>query len=232
MTVFNFIRFGIAMLLVAVAGFTFPGQSPGQGNGKRPRISQGKLTDGELAPDFTLLDGDHKNEVTLSKLRGKPVVLVFGSCTCPPFVASTQAAEKLHEQYHDRVHFYLVYIREAHPIDGRAIANNQFRKAARWGRVTALGRSQIRRPKNTFHNQHYLPPAPPLLHLKPDQLQKAILPVRDVRYAVELRIIIAQKVETRPFGYVLPILVEDIDSISVAEVLKHNEIACKLRTEV
>ncbi len=36
---------------------------------------------GSLAPDFTLPTQDHKGKVTLSKLRGKPVVLVFGSFT-------------------------------------------------------------------------------------------------------------------------------------------------------
>ena len=42
----------------------------------------GSLAEGELAPDFTLPRLDHQEErVTLSSLRGKPVVLVFGSYT-------------------------------------------------------------------------------------------------------------------------------------------------------
>src|SRR5688500_17785707 len=41
---------------------------------------------GDVAPDFTLPDQKRKTEVTLSSYRGKkPVVLVFGSYTCPPF---------------------------------------------------------------------------------------------------------------------------------------------------
>lgn len=42
----------------------------------------GHLSEGELAPDFTLSTADHQQRVTLSSHRGKePVVLVFGSYT-------------------------------------------------------------------------------------------------------------------------------------------------------
>lgn len=41
----------------------------------------GALQPGEAAPDFRLKTLDHKSEVQLSELRGKPVVLVFGSYT-------------------------------------------------------------------------------------------------------------------------------------------------------
>jgi cytochrome oxidase Cu insertion factor (SCO1/SenC/PrrC family) len=48
---------------------------------KGPRPRQGDLKVGDLAPDFTVKDVDGKKSVTLSKLKGKPVVLIFGSCT-------------------------------------------------------------------------------------------------------------------------------------------------------
>ena len=41
----------------------------------------GELRVGEEAPDFTLPRSDKSGEVKLSSLRGKPVVLVFGSYT-------------------------------------------------------------------------------------------------------------------------------------------------------
>ena len=42
----------------------------------------GHLSEGDLAPDFTLSTHDHKNRITLSSHRGeRPVVLVFGSYT-------------------------------------------------------------------------------------------------------------------------------------------------------
>jgi cytochrome oxidase Cu insertion factor (SCO1/SenC/PrrC family) len=41
----------------------------------------GRLQPGDVAPDFMLRDIDGKRNVTLSALKGKPVVLFFGSCT-------------------------------------------------------------------------------------------------------------------------------------------------------
>jgi hypothetical protein len=41
----------------------------------------GVLQPGERAPDFRLPTLDHKSGVELAALRGKPVVLVFGSYT-------------------------------------------------------------------------------------------------------------------------------------------------------
>jgi len=41
----------------------------------------GTIQPGDMAPDFRLQTLDHQSEVELSALRGKPVVLVFGSYT-------------------------------------------------------------------------------------------------------------------------------------------------------
>lgn len=42
---------------------------------------KGTLNPGETAPEFQLSTTDHKVAINLSQLRGKPVVLVFGSYT-------------------------------------------------------------------------------------------------------------------------------------------------------
>jgi thiol-disulfide isomerase/thioredoxin len=74
---------------------------------------------GESAPDFTLRDVGGDGEITLSNLLGdKPVVLVFGNITCGPFRGQAGNVEKLYRRYKDRVNFAMVYVREAHPIDG------------------------------------------------------------------------------------------------------------------
>jgi thiol-disulfide isomerase/thioredoxin len=63
--------------------------------------------------------------VTLSKLVGpKPVVLVFGNFTCGPFRTQAGNIEKLYRQYRDRATFVMVYVREAHPIDGWQLESN------------------------------------------------------------------------------------------------------------
>ena len=45
------------------------------------RARAGVVQPGDLAPDFRLPTLDHQSEVELAALRGKPVVLVFGSYT-------------------------------------------------------------------------------------------------------------------------------------------------------
>lgn len=116
----------VAVLLVLLAGSATLGQPPAPPKDSPPRISQGSLKEGDLAPDFSLKDVDGKNAIKLSDLKGKPVVLIFGSCTCPPFVGTAKTTQSLRETYKDKVHFYIVYIREAHPTDGWSIPNNQF----------------------------------------------------------------------------------------------------------
>ena len=48
---------------------------------QQPRPRDGDLKEGAAAPDFTLKDPEGKSAVKLSERKGKPVVLLFGSCT-------------------------------------------------------------------------------------------------------------------------------------------------------
>src|SRR5688500_8439361 len=71
---------------------------------------------GDAAPDFTLADPTGQRKVKLSAAQGsRPVVLVFGSCTCPPFRRQIAELERIYLAYMIKADFYLVYIREAHP---------------------------------------------------------------------------------------------------------------------
>jgi len=68
-----------------------------------------------LAPDFELPEVGTKHQVRLSDFRGKtPVVLVFGSYSCPNFRGSADALNALFHRYGRQAPFFLVYIREAH----------------------------------------------------------------------------------------------------------------------
>jgi thiol-disulfide isomerase/thioredoxin len=86
---------------------------------------RGKLAEGQEAPDFELATRDGASRVRLSSLRRmKPLVLVFGSYTCPPFRREMPAVIKLYKDYQDRVAFYFVYIEEAHAHDVWPLISN------------------------------------------------------------------------------------------------------------
>jgi thiol-disulfide isomerase/thioredoxin len=81
-------------------------------------VNRGTLKPGDPAPDFDLSTIDGQSRVKLSSLVGKPVVLFFGSYTCPPFRHRMPDMNKLYEPYKDRAHFYFIYVEEAHATDG------------------------------------------------------------------------------------------------------------------
>lgn len=72
----------LAIVLVALAGVAQVSAQQQRG-GKRggDLRSPDTLQVGDPAPDFKLKSKDGKQEVQLSKLRDKPVVLIFGSYT-------------------------------------------------------------------------------------------------------------------------------------------------------
>lgn len=82
-----------------------------------PRFVEERAILGEPAPPFTVLgiDGKQKRRLTDYLAAGKPVVLIFGSCTCPRFLNACPPLEALYREYRDRVTFLLVYVAEAHP---------------------------------------------------------------------------------------------------------------------
>lgn len=88
------------------------------------------VIEGTLAPDFELESLSGGEPISLKSLAGKPTVLLFGSCTSPSFVESLDLFGAYHREYKDRVNFVLVYIREAHPLDGDALPNNRFKVPA------------------------------------------------------------------------------------------------------
>lgn len=48
---------------------------------QEPRPRQGNLRVGDAAPDFAIQDVAGKTTVKLSELKGRPTLLIFGSCT-------------------------------------------------------------------------------------------------------------------------------------------------------
>ena len=70
---------------------------------------------GDKAPSFTVKKLDSGEEVSLEQLRNNgPILLVFGSYSCPNFRSAAASLNKLYGAYKGQLAFYLIYIREAH----------------------------------------------------------------------------------------------------------------------
>ncbi|MFC7482947.1 TlpA family protein disulfide reductase [Luedemannella flava] len=71
---------------------------------------------GDRIPAFDLVtvDGGRFRDTDLG---GLPVLMVFGSRTCPVTESAVPVVRRLHAQFGDRVRFVLVNTREAHPGD-------------------------------------------------------------------------------------------------------------------
>jgi len=68
---------------------------------------------GESTPPFELPDLEDRYH-RLTDYRGHPVVVEFGSCTCPIFCGHNPAMERLARAHPEAV-FVTIYTREAHP---------------------------------------------------------------------------------------------------------------------
>jgi hypothetical protein len=78
-----------SLLVLPAIGLALAAQPPQGGQGKEPaglaksklRPREGTLKVGDLVPALKVKDLQGKKEVALRELKGKPVVLIFGSCT-------------------------------------------------------------------------------------------------------------------------------------------------------
>ncbi len=78
---------------------------------------------GDRMPDFDLpiLDGGRFRSTDLSEAG--PVMLIFGSYTCPVTDNAALGLCELHARFGDRLRFVMVDVREAHP--GKAVPQPQ-----------------------------------------------------------------------------------------------------------
>ena len=96
-----------------------PGNRGGRGAGGRDRGEDNSPAIGKAAPDFTLHLLGKKTKVTLSEqCKEKPVVLTFGSYTCPPFRRALEGMEDVYQAHKEDCNFLFVYVKEAHASDG------------------------------------------------------------------------------------------------------------------
>ena len=80
-----------------------------------------RVRPGGLAINVPLVGLDGKNKMLLDFQKvGRPLVVNFGSCTWPEFMADLQKFSRICRVFQQDVDFLLLYIEEAHPTDGWA----------------------------------------------------------------------------------------------------------------
>lgn len=97
---------GAAVLYNAMGGATMA-PAPAQAEERQGSGGQGDEAKPEPAPDFTVIDSDG-NEVKLSDLRGKPVVVNFWASWCGVCKTGMPDFEEAYAAYGDDVHFMMV----------------------------------------------------------------------------------------------------------------------------
>jgi len=115
-------------LLTVIANFILGGcnfRSKAPQSADNPRqlpvqsaVSRLPLTVGDLAPDFSLRDLNGR-QVSLSEYRAHmPVVVEFGSLTCPIVTGHVGRLDTLAQQHQGKAQFWFVYANEEHPGQG------------------------------------------------------------------------------------------------------------------
>ena len=105
---------------------------------------------GDCMPAFDLPTTDG-GRLRSSDLGERPVLLIFGSSTCPITDAAAPGVHELYRRFGDRVRFVVVNVREAHP--GRA-SHSRRRWMPRWrtrqhSATSTVSRSRLPRTIST-----------------------------------------------------------------------------------
>ena len=70
---------------------------------------------GDSFPSFELVTTNGDRLVNHDVFNDKPVLVIFGSMTCPMTASAAPSVQELHDEFGDRVQFIMLYVREAHP---------------------------------------------------------------------------------------------------------------------
>lgn len=79
------------------------------------RFRSGAPESGDNLPPFQFIttEGDHL--VNRDVFGNKPVLIIFGSMTCPMTASAAPSVQSLYDEFSDRIDFIMLYVREAHP---------------------------------------------------------------------------------------------------------------------
>ena len=79
------------------------------------RFAKDAVRPGDPLPAFEWVTTNGDRLVNRDVFGGKPVLLIFGSMTCPMTASAAPSIQKLYEKFGDQVEFVMLYVREAHP---------------------------------------------------------------------------------------------------------------------
>ena len=95
----------------------------------RPSDGSGDSVSEYAAPDFTVYDADG-NAVSLSDLKGKPVIVNFWATWCGPCKSELPSFDEAYAKYGDKVHFMMVNMTDgqSETVDGvkKFVSDNGF----------------------------------------------------------------------------------------------------------
>ncbi len=79
------------------------------------RFGKAAAGPGDLFPSFELVTPSGDRLVNGDVFGDKPVLVIFGSMTCPMTASAAPSVQELYDEFGDRVDFIMLYVREAHP---------------------------------------------------------------------------------------------------------------------
>jgi thiol-disulfide isomerase/thioredoxin len=79
------------------------------------RFGKAAAGPGDSFPSFELVTTDGDRLVNHDVFGDKPVLVIFGSMTCPMTASAAPSVQELYNEFGDRVEFIMLYVREAHP---------------------------------------------------------------------------------------------------------------------
>jgi thiol-disulfide isomerase/thioredoxin len=191
-------------MLSGLSGSFLPGDAPspdmlirGLFAGEIGSLNEGPKVN-EQAPDFSLKTHTGDRTIRLAEFLGqKPVVLTFGNFTCGPFRAMYPAVDEISRRFGDEAVFLMIYVREAHPIDGWKMESN-----SRLGVAVEQPKTFGERSAVATQCQRLLNPSMPLLV---DEINDPVgnaysgMPAR--LYVIDRQGKVAYKSGRGPFGF-------------------------------
>jgi hypothetical protein len=79
------------------------------------RFRKGAARPGDSLPPFQIVTTNGDSLENRDVFGDKPVLLIFGSMTCPMTASSAPSVQELFDEFGDDIDFIMLYVREAHP---------------------------------------------------------------------------------------------------------------------